>query len=217
MAQAHCARSRATGSQAAGVPARARALWLAVVRRDHEQPGGQPRGVPEPRHRGLDLEVPLHHAGRDAAARDHRHAGAGTLSPHAGLVRLLLRRAALSRLQLVRHGVRPCRHRQGHPETAVHPGRVQRLPAADAIGGHVDQPGGEGLGRGAVAGPAQAGLRHRQPGHPALLLDARRQEQFCRCRGLRGHHRRIARMACPQGNSRSQRIWSAAVSRSRIR
>ena len=47
-----------------------------------------------------------------------KHARAGALSPHAGPVRVLLRGAALAELQLVRHGLRRRRHRQGHRQAA---------------------------------------------------------------------------------------------------
>jgi sulfoxide reductase heme-binding subunit YedZ len=110
---------------------------------------------------------------------------AGALSPHAGPVRVLLRGAAPAVLQLVRHGLRVGRHRQGHRQAAVHPGGLLGLRAADAAGRHLVQPRDQGDGCEALADAAQAGLRDRGAGHPALLLDARGQEQLRRSVRLR--------------------------------
>ena len=131
-----------TVHQAGGVRAGLASVWLVAVWRVDAEPGAQPGRSADP----LDPARLVCGVGGHALACHHRNACVGALSPHAGVVRVFLRRVASAVLQLARHGVCARRHRARHCQAALYSGGVCSCAVVDGAGGDVVQSRRQGAG-----------------------------------------------------------------------
>ena len=164
----------------------------------------------------LGAALPVPDAGRHAVAPMDGLDGPGAAAPHARPVQLLLCRAALPVLRVAGHGFRRRRHRARHPEAPLRARRHAGLAADGPAGRDLVQPRHQGAGGGPLAAIAPPGACHRAARSAALLLDAQREEQLRRSRGVCRHRGAAARLACLGRVGRAQRGAGTVKAQARV-